>query len=564
MTDANATETPATISRTLRAYVAQWLHDKLVGIVRRANKHGVPCGLGVTMTEPFTAWAYRVEPRGSYHLPETEAAAELMRARLVDACEGCREALDAGAGGCPDHAEAVMLATVTVTGEIPVLDGWTFLGALDWKGEEILVRTAPGQTIPARLYTGKASPTCDHCEVKRGRHTCYIVRNAEGQVRQVGASCLAEYVRSADADRFAGTLLALYGALDTAAGEDSDEMGRYRSGDSRTVLVTWLAMCCAVVREQRGYVSRKLAADKGRTATTSAARVFLSGTDEDKRRMRREVGDVKVTAGDIALAQRAIVWAGAAFPRDAQVSEFEHNLGAVARSGFVDHKTEGTGGYIAEAYKRNLAPAVAKPTPGQAAKHLAAEVGKRTEFDAEVVRIASFESQFGVTYITVLRRLPEGSTGGLTVETPDAGALVTWKSKDTIWVRSAMGSTGEEARGEGQWGPCYTGCRVRVRATVKAHGEYRGTPQTEITRAERVCDGWGYVAEAGSPEASLRDRMIAEGRNLPEAKIKPARKPRAAKPRKGTSVAAIAAPGELSSVPAPWDGPLPGDDEIPF
>lgn len=203
-------------------------------------------------------------------------------------------------------------------------------------------------------------------------------------------------------------------------------------------------------------------------------------------------------------------------------------------------KTEGTAGYMAEAYKRTLAPA-AKPPP---ACHLSAEVGERVTFDAEVVRVSSYLLARGTTFITVLRRLPTGTVSGLPVQaTPDAGANVVWKSKETIWTRghgqlAADGSM--PAWGEGSWVPAAPGARVTVKATVKAHGAYKGTPQTEVTR--------------------LSARAIAEGRNRPQVK--------AAKPRVRKSEPAPVVYGSGAYVRGVDTRPLserPGDeDEIPF
>ena len=540
-----AAAAPAPITRTLRDYVARWLHDKLVGIVRRSGKHGLVCDLTVNLGETRTVHEYR-RYGGSWYLPADEVQADYIRGRLCsrdgDDCDGCREVIAEGGAGCARHARPVLVNDLTITGGLPTLNGWTLLGALDWQGaDEITVRTAPGQAVPARYYVPGARPTCDHCEVNRARKNCYVIAGPGGEVRQVGAQCLADYVRSADAERCADLLVNMWAALDSSAGADEDEgCMRYRA-EPRTALGTWVAMAAAVVRCDRRYVSKAQTERRGGMSTGQKVSLLVHHGDTREGRELARGLDLEVTPADTILAQRAIAWAAATFTREGNHNEFEHNLGTIARLGYVDGKAEGTAGYMAEAYKRTLAPA-AKPPP---ACHLSAEVGERVTFDAEVVRVSSYDSAWGTTFITVLRRLPTGTVSGLPVQdTPDAGANVVWKSKETIWTRghgqlAADGSM--PAWGEGSWVPAATGARVTVKATVKAHGTYKGTPQTEVTRLSRECDGWGYAAEAGTPEAELSARAIAEGRNRPQVK--------AAKPRVRKGKAAPVA--EVAPVPTP-------------
>jgi len=68
--------------------------------------------------------------------------------------------------------------TVTVSGPRPKLAGWTFAAALDVvdvDGEKaVMVRNAPGETIPAHLR--EHATGCDHCNTERRRKTLYVLR----------------------------------------------------------------------------------------------------------------------------------------------------------------------------------------------------------------------------------------------------------------------------------------------------------------------------------------------------------------------------------------------------
>lgn len=509
---------------TLPEPVAMWLADKLGSLAKRARRLGQVEGLALVLSEPRVAWRRWRERREASRDCDTCKTA----LRSLDLRHGAQswgsEAWIAEDPGC-GHWEPVVLRDVLVSGSLPTLNGWTLVAAIDFErsaeGREVIVRQAPGGgDLPAAYYGADARPVCEHCSKVRSRHTCYVLRGEGGKLVQVGASCLADYVRSADAAQTANFLTQWAAVIAEAAGKDEEDtdLGGYRGSCARS-LERLLACVAAFVRVEGAYVTAK-AADGGRTPTARKALRLLT----DPARSRQEWPDVDVTGADGEKAKRAIAWARETYPRGCAASPFEANLGTLARIGYVEPGQESLAAYMVEAYRKALGEAQAHTARPKApeARHLAAKIGERVEFDAEVVRIGSYQTAYGTTYVTTLRRLADGAVGTCpAASVADEGAVVVWKSKEGLWLRGAIGAADEQGNPQdGGWVAASPGDRVRVRATVKAHTEYKGQPQTEVSRVERLCDGWGFAAEPGTPEAQARDAAIASGRNAPPKRAK--------------------------------------------
>lgn len=98
------------------------------------------------------------------------------------------------------------------------------------------------------------------------------------------------------------------------------------------------------------------------------------------------------------------------------------------------------------------------------ARHADVAAGKRATFEATLVRIYHFETAFGTKRIATFRT--------------DDGAILVWKTT------AAIGWDYTDSDGFTRWHRVAPLDRVRIVGTVKAHGEYRGQPQTELTRCK--------------------------------------------------------------------------------
>lgn len=530
-----AAETTAPVfEKTLAEPRALWLADKLEALVRRNKRLKVAAALELAVSEPYIIWHQQTDGKlGPARKCDTCAAAAVTAGRPFVKDQPIAAVRSVECPGCAAHWDPEVVRDVRVAGSLPALSGWRLVAALEWKrglegAVEIVVRSAPGGgDLPPAYFAPGAKPHCDHCATRRFRSTCYVLRGEDGSTRQVGASCLADFVRDPDAVKAAEFLASMCSMSAEAEDEENEEAGGFARGSRSALLAAFLAAAAACVRILGAYRTAKQAEADGKTSTARLAGLLLDRPEQ----ARKIAPDLRVEEVDRVLAGRIIEWARSSFPAGHPVP-FEANMGAFARLGLVGPRDEGMAAYMVEAYRKalGLIEERARRPAQPEARHLAAAPDERVELDVEVVRVASFETAWGTTYVTTMRRLADGAVGACpAAAASDEGAIVVYKGKDTIWVRAALGSADEQGRPVdcAGWQPVSPGARVRIRATVKEHGEYKGQPQTTVSRIDRVCDGWGFAAEPGTPEAQARDAAIASGRNAPPRRTK-ARKAKAA------------------------------------
>ena len=129
--------------------------------------------------------------------------------------------------GCEFHFEIVgeEFREITVDGStyttkfiiveaegIAVLNGWRFVGTIDHHEEGNIIRqTDYSIDIPERFRY--SDPVCEHCQTKRRRkNTCIVLNTETGEFRQVGNSCLHDYTCGFDAD-FAARYISWFDTL---------------------------------------------------------------------------------------------------------------------------------------------------------------------------------------------------------------------------------------------------------------------------------------------------------------------------------------------------------------
>lgn len=96
----------------------------------------------------------------------------------------------AGTHGARERTPEHLL--VTVKGELPVLLGWKFLGAIRHKGELDVRHLLPGAALPKTFAFGP--PRCDHCHTIRRRKSTFLVQRQNGEVKQVGSTCVEDFI----------------------------------------------------------------------------------------------------------------------------------------------------------------------------------------------------------------------------------------------------------------------------------------------------------------------------------------------------------------------------------
>lgn len=84
---------------------------------------------------------------------------------------------------------------VSVIGTAPRIAGWTFVATLEWDtvSKQAVIRKIDGLDVDL----SSARPEyehCDHCNTKRARSNTYLLRHDDGSFKQVGSTCLREFL----------------------------------------------------------------------------------------------------------------------------------------------------------------------------------------------------------------------------------------------------------------------------------------------------------------------------------------------------------------------------------
>ncbi len=412
------TDTGNSNTFTLAAHLEGAMQAKLVKLNRRAKKLGmVPVIAIITNLRQVTCTP---DTRGAY-LPE---GAEKTVRDLLD---------------------------VTLLGNAPVIEGFTFVASIDCRGETPIVRRSPGDDtgVDLREFYSADPDRCDHCNAKRRRNDVLILRDTStGKLIQIGRNCAADFFRSSDAV----AMVRVYDLYATLGDEgDYDATGQVSYEDTYVDLTRLLEMTAAVVRTF-GWVSSKMAFEGDGSAHKTAWRVA------DNLFCRREMRDENLAhtqEADTALAWKVLAWLTSDFVGvpQAERNEFQHNVcGSIECSGMVRVRNFGYIIWAINGYARHVEKTERverEKVTAKASAHIGG-VGERLDFEAKLVSLKYFESEYG---LRTLCRFVDAN-----------GNIIIWWA--TTEPRLTVGNT------------------YRFTATIKKHDTYNGAAQTIITRAK--------------------------------------------------------------------------------
>jgi hypothetical protein len=360
-------------------------------------------------------------------------------------------------------------AEVEFTGEVPKLNGWAVHSRVepsDVAGQNF-VFTAPQFAPVERLrYTSMA---CEHCNMDRGRKLVYLLQNQEtGEQRLVGRTCVTDFIQ-ADAE----ALLSYLGSLQalSTSGEDEEEAMRNAPREAlRYPLDLAIAEAIIVIRK-RGYTSKKAANAYNEKVEAAANQAEYEGKEFHDKTISPTTANMAVqtqysrgqkiidrndyyTEAEIeAAAPDVEAFKAYVSTLNTAGNDFLYNVALACQQSAIKYTMFG---YIAAAVNMwivTTAP-IATPEPTQAPKanNWIGTVGQRMEFHGlTITRVYLKESAYGTTYIT-------------TMEDKDGNSVVWFASK-------AVGDVG---------------ATLNLKATVKAHDDFKGRKQTVITRGASI------------------------------------------------------------------------------
>lgn len=348
---------------------------------------------------------------------------------------------------------------VTVSGAAPSFSGWSFLAVVDYEAAAPMFRKTPAadaHEIPDRYRT--LGPVCEHCRLDRNRKETFVVRHESGDVKQVGRRCIRDFLGH-DSPENVAAMAMFETEVSEALGGGEEGEGLF-SGPFTPDITSYLAW---VVRSVRlwGWLSRRAALEEagGQPSTASAASEAFEKYLKACREGRADRA-AKPTDADKERAAAVLAWARTLGDgEDRRLSDYEHNLRAAATLSQVGPKHRGLVASAVAAYDR--------------------EAARRRAVKQEHVGIVGERLRGVRVYVDRVFRFESSPFGAARVVMRDLDGHV------FTWVTASIPDTGRE----------YT-----MTATVKEHGEYKGTFQTVVSRAELLADDEPTKAERRTAE----------------------------------------------------------------
>lgn len=324
---------------------------------------------------------------------------------------------------------------VTVSGNIPVYNGWSVIAVIDHTDNGNIVKnlTKGEFTIPEMYWTRES--ICDHCKTKHRRNKTILIKKND-EIMQIGSSCINSFVEK--------DVLSVIGFLQwdktiEEFGDEEDRIGgSYIPGEELDILIN------TTIRIIKTIGFKKSSEEN---STKSNLEYYFYNNTQGAAKFRQFVFE-KTSDLDInELATGFISWVKESEPS----SEFITNLKTLIASKFIEVKYWGfIAGGIAS-YLRSID--TKKDDENSINEHLiGAEVGKRFKTILILDGIYPIDGYYGVTYRHVFH-----DNGG----------------RKAVWF-----STGKSMDND------MIGKEVNITASVKELGEYKGTKQTVLTRVK--------------------------------------------------------------------------------
>lgn len=347
----------------------------------------------------------------------------------------------------PGHVTPI--AVVRITGTVPTIGGHTFIARIEHHGAiGNVVTRAPNApaTVALPEHYRTASAECEHCKTNRKRNDTFVLSAPTGALHQIGRNCLADFLRSNDADH-ALRMWSLLASIEGLLGSDDESMGSKHGHEY--VTVTHFLACAAATIRLDGWLSRTAVREQGCGRSSSDAALFLAGPCPNSSTRTSEWQRGQPTDRDLETAADTMEWVQSLAERP-DVSDYLHNVRVACSLGYLEPRNAGivASAIVALQKEREQEIARRKRAERGTGKHVG-KVGERLTFDTlTVVRIRSVESEWGCKTIVALEDVE--------------GNEFTWFA-----TGSRSFNAGEKVRGKG---------------TVKAHNSYKERPQTVLTR----------------------------------------------------------------------------------
>lgn len=336
------------------------------------------------------------------------------------------------------------------------IDDWECIAVLEiHESGNIIRKINTEMDIPERFrYTKNV---CEHCNSKRFRNNLFVIHNTKtDEWKQVGKTCLKLYTDGLNAEYVAAYMDGI-----TELEEHNMYVGVH--GKPMYDIHEVLGYATEIIDKVGYFNSESNLPTKSLVASMLFGRTDLSSRIRELNRMINEYhivfgnGDFFKESTDERV-EEIIKY----YLEQEDNTEFMHNIHVMLTEGYVTSKSIGYLCYLPEGYSRYIQRKIEK------GKQLAeensfhyGEVGKRYKnLEVRYIKVlASYETMYGINYFCKI--------------VLNDGSVLYW---------SGSGVSSEMYNSEtNRFVPCIPD---RISFTVKEHGEYKGVPQTKVTRCK--------------------------------------------------------------------------------
>lgn len=347
--------------------------------------------------------------------------------------------------------EGVPHLAIEVTGDTPKLAGWEFAAVLEADAEtgKMIIRKLPSfkRALPTQYRTCEQG--CDHCQTNRWRKLTYVVAHDDGGFKQVGSTCLGDFLGTKSPHSLAFQAEYWLNINDLVANCRNMEGG---GGGSHEVLVgmdDFVARAFAVVRTL-GWMGKGKAQEieqkEGRAVTPTAdhvRRLLLAPLRERQTPQWKDLNDkTAITPEDMDNARLALEYVRGW--KDANVrSDYEHNLRVAVAGELMPIRRAGIVASIARVWSRKQEN---EPRKAAAQGHVGQPGQKVRGLAVTVEKVIPCQGMYGLSLIHKMvtpdgkklvwfssgTRLPEGKIIGISATVKDHKTDPKWGDETTL------------------------------------------------------------------------------------------------------------------------------------
>jgi hypothetical protein len=329
--------------------------------------------------------------------------------------------------------------TVEIAGCEPCINGFRLIARIEFN--DIVGTVVHGNPTLSDDYDlseyRTIGPVCEHCNTNRRRNDVFVLEGPDGHRKIVARNCLADYIRSGDAEDLARWADAMdwIGKAGSGDGDgDCDYYDRERANPAMS-LVPFLRIV-AMVKRKCGWLGRTKARDSfDGIATVDIAGRVIYGCGAHHVRWMDSMG-FEAKEGDKDYAEKAAEWAAGLDCNDK--SEYMYTIGQIGRAGSVDMRTlDGYAASILVAYDRACEREIEYAEKAKTAKckvWFGSPKKREKGVCVKCVGLHSFEGHYGVTTIVRFEHYPNDTDRAVIVWFASGDRYDDWNIGDEYTV----------------------------------------------------------------------------------------------------------------------------------